>query len=174
MLVRSMLVFLVACGGGGDGGGVASFIGLYATSSHTHAEMPGGSVACADAGQPVTGTPFFRLDVYSFFEDPEVLAVSNCTDASEASCTETTVSLRAGGPGLDSVNASSQIGGGTMCQLYYTRNQAMLSGTTVQVESLQKYDAPNITASECGVQRALALASSPDCRTVERWAGTRQ
>jgi hypothetical protein len=37
-----------------------------------------------------------------------------------------------------------------------------------------KLDAPNIASSNCTLQRAQALASSPDCRTVERWTGTRQ
>jgi hypothetical protein len=39
---------------------------------------------------------------------------------------------------------------------------------------LAKFDAPNISLSDCTLQRAQALASSPDCRSVERWTGTRQ
>jgi len=60
------------------------------------------------------------------------------------------------------------------CQLYYARAEATLTGTTIQIEVLEKYDAPNIAASDCTAQRAEALASSTACRRIERWAGTRQ
>lgn len=176
MVSRSWLVLLVACGGGGSGGGdVTPFIGVYATTSHTRAEMPGGSVKCTDAGQPVTSaTPFFRLAVDSFFMDPDVLSISNCTDAAATMCTDTLVTLRAGGPGLQDESSNSQTGGGVMCQLYFTHSDATLNGATVQIETLDKFDAPNISSSDCTLQRAQALASSPDCRDVERWTGTRQ
>lgn len=175
MLSRSWLVLLVACGGGGNGGGdVTPFIGVYATTSHTRAEMPGSSVKCADAGPPVTSaTPFFRLAVDSFFMDPDVLSVSNCTDAAGTMCTDTLVTLRAGGPGLQDENANSETEG-IPCQLHYTHSDATLNGATVQIETVEKYDAPNISSSDCTLQRAQALSSSPDCRSVERWTGTRQ
>ena len=176
MLSRSWLVLLVACGGaGGNGGGdVTPFIGVYATTSHTRAEMFGGSVKCTDAGQPVaTPTPFFRLAVDTFFMDPDVLSVSNCTDAAAATCTDTLVTLRAGGPGLQEEHANSETGG-IPCQLHFTHSDATLNGATVQIETLEKYDAPNISSSDCTLQRAQALASSPDCRSIERWTGTRQ
>jgi hypothetical protein len=177
MISRSVLVVLLAaCGGGSSGSGdVTPFIGVYATTSHTHAETPGSSVTCADAGQPVSGaTPFFRLAVDEFFMDPDVLSVSNCSDAAGASCTDTLVTLRAGGPGLQDESANSQTGGGVMCQLYFTHNDAKLTGATVQIQALEKFDAPNISSSDCTLQRAEALSSSPDCRSVERWTGTRQ
>jgi hypothetical protein len=177
MAWRSVVVLLACgCGSSGQGGGdVTPFIGVYATASHTSAAMQGGSVKCADAGQPVAGaTPFFRLAVDSFFMDPDVLSVSNCMDAAATMCTETLVTLRAGGPGLQDESANSQTGGGVMCQLYFTHNQATLMGTGIQVESLEKFDAPNISSSDCTLQRAEALAGSPDCRTVERWSGTRR
>jgi hypothetical protein len=174
MAWRSLLVLLVACGGGTGSGDVTPFIGVYATTSHTHAEMPGTSVKCADAGQPVTSaTSYFRLDVDSFFMDPDVLSVSNCTDAGGKMCTDTLVTLRAGGPGLQDESANSETGG-IPCQLHYTHSEATLNGTTVQIETLEKYDAPNISSSDCTLQRAQALSSSPDCRSVERWTGTRQ
>jgi hypothetical protein len=176
MFSRSVVVLLVACGGASDGGGdVTPFIGVYATTSHTRAEMPGSSVKCAESGQPVARpTPFFRLAVDTFFMDPDVLSVSNCTDAAATMCTETLVTLRAGGPGLEDESANSQTGGGVMCQLYFTHSDAKLTGATVQIQTLEKFDAPNIASSDCTLQRAQALASSPDCRTVERWTGTRQ
>lgn len=177
MVWRSLLVLLVACGGGGGSGtgDVAPFIGVYATTSHTRAEMPGSSVKCADAGQPVTSaTPFFRLAVDTFSMDPDVLSISNCTDAAAMMCTDTLVTLRAGGPGLQDDSANSQTGGGVMCQLYFTHSDATLNGATVQIETLDKFDAPNIASSDCTLQRAQALSSSPDCRDVERWTGTRQ
>jgi hypothetical protein len=177
MVWRCVLVLLVACGGGGDGGGgdVMPFIGVYATTSHTRAEMQGGSVKCAETGQPVANaTLFFRLAVDSFFMDPDVLSVSNCADAAATMCTETFVTLRAGGPGLEDESANSQTGGGVMCQLYFTHSDATLNGATVQIQTLDKFDAPNIASSDCTLQRAEALASSPDCRSVERWTGTRQ
>jgi len=61
-----------------------------------------------------------------------------------------------------------------MCQLYFTHNDAKLTGTTVTVQSLDKFDAPNISSGDCTLQRAEALSSSADCRSVERWTGTRQ
>src|SRR5262249_59412813 len=110
MLSRSMVVLLIACGGGGSGGGdVAPFIGVYATTSHTRAEMPGSNVKCADSGQPVgNGAPFFQLAVDTVFMDPDVLSVSNCTDSAATMCTETLVTLRAGGPGLQDESANTQ------------------------------------------------------------------
>jgi hypothetical protein len=177
MLSRSWLLLLVACGGGADShsSDLKPFIGVYATTSHTRAETFGTSVKCADPGQPVaSATPYFRLDVDSLFMDPDVLSVSNCTDAAGAMCTETLVTLRAGGPGLQDERANSQTGGGVMCQLYFTHSDATLSGATVHIETLDKFDAPSIASSDCTVQRAEALASSPDCRSVERWTGTRQ
>jgi hypothetical protein len=176
MVSRSVFVILAACGGGGGGGGnVTPFIGVYATTSHTRAEMPGGNVSCTDPGQPVTDvTPFFRIAVDAFFMDPDVLSVGNCTDAAGTACTDTLVTLRAGGPGLQDDSANTQTGGGVMCQLYFTHADATLTGTTIQIEVLDKFDAPNIASGDCTLQRAQALASSPNCRTVERWTGTRQ
>jgi len=178
MISRSVVVVLLAaCGGGGgdSGGDVTPFVGVYATTSHTRAEMQGSSVKCADTGQPVSGAaPFFRLAVDEFFMDPDVLAVSNCSDAAGMSCTETLVTLRAGGPGLQDESANSQTGGGVMCQLYFTHNDAKLTGAMVQIQALEKFDAPSISSSDCTLQRAEALTSSPDCRSVERWTGTRQ
>jgi hypothetical protein len=176
MLSRSLVVLLVACGGTGnsDGGDVTPFIGVYATTSHTRAEVLGQNLKCADPGQPVASAmPYFRLAVDSFFMDPDVLSVSNCTDAAGTACTETFVTLRAGGPGLEDEHASSQTGGGAACQLHFSHAEATLTGTAVQIEALEKYDAPNISSSDCTVARAEALTSSPDCRTVERWTGTR-
>jgi hypothetical protein len=177
MVWRSLLVVLAVCGSSGDGGkaDLMKFIGVYATTSHTRAEMFGGSVKCADAGPPVSdAAPFFRLAVDSFFMDPDVLSVSNCSDAAATMCTETLVTLRAGGPGLQDENANSQPTGGVGCQLYFTHSDATLNGATVQIESLERFDAPNLAPSDCTEQRAEALASSPDCRSVERWTGTRQ
>jgi hypothetical protein len=176
MVWRSLVVFLVACGGSSNhGGDVTAFIGVYATTSHTRAEVFGSRVKCADAAPPVTNpTPYFRLDVDSFSMDPDELTVSNCSDAAGMTCTETIVSLRAGGPGLQDEHANTQTDGPFMCQLYFTHSEATLAGATVQVETLDKFDAPNISSSECTLPRARDLASSPDCRSVERWAGTRQ
>jgi hypothetical protein len=179
MAWRSVVVLLVACGGcnsgGQSAGDVTPFIGVYATASHTSAQMQGGSVKCDAVGQPVTGaTQFFRLAIDSFFMDPDILRVSNCVDAEATNCSETLVTLRAGGPGLQDESANTQTGGGVMCQLYFTHSEAKLMGTGIQVESLEKFDAPNISSSDCTLQRAEALASSPDCRTVERWSGTRR
>lgn len=178
MVSRSVLVFLVACGGssnGGGGGDVTPFIGVYTTASHTRAQMQGGKVSCASPGTPVTSAaPFFRLAVDTFFMDPDILRVSDCTDAAATTCTDTIVTLRAGGPGLEDESANTQTGGGVMCQLYFTHAEATLTGTAIAIEVLDKFDAPNIPSSDCTLQRAEALATSPDCRTVERWSGTRR
>lgn len=103
MLWRSapVLVVLVACGGGGGGGGdVKAFVGVYATTSHTLAAMQGGKVSCTDPGSPVTGAaPYFQLAVDTFFMDPDILRLSECTDAVATTCVETLVTLHAGGPG---------------------------------------------------------------------------
>lgn len=178
MVSRSVVVFLVACGGssgGGGGGDVTPFIGVYTTASHTRGQMQGGKVSCAAPGAPVAGaTPFFRLAVDTFFMDPDVLRVSDCTDAAGTACTDTIVTLRAGGPGLEDETANTQTGGGVMCQLYFTHAEATLTGAAIAIEVLDKFDAPNISSSDCTQQRAEALASSPDCRAVERWSGTRR
>lgn len=177
MVSRSVLVLLAACGGSGGGGGgsVTPFIGVYTTTSHSRAEMPGGNVRCTDPGQPVVnGSPFFRLDVDAVVMDPDVLGLSECSDATGTSCVDRVVTLRAGGPGLEDESANTQTGGGVMCQLYFTHAQATLTGTTIEIEVLDKFDAPNLSSSDCTLQRAEALASSPDCRSVERWTGTRR
>lgn len=136
--------------------------------------MPGDNVKCADPGEPVaSAAPYFRLAVDTFFMDPDILGVSDCTDAAGTSCEDTFVTLRAGGPGLEDESANTQTGGGVMCQLYFTHAEATLTGTTLQVESLEKFDAPAISSSDCTLPRAEALSSSSDCRTVERWTGTR-
>jgi len=172
-----VVAFLVACGGSSDkagpGGDVTRFVGMYATTSHTYVQVFGEDVTCADPAPPVTNAaPFFRLAVDSFFMDPDVLSISDCMDAAGTSCEEGFVTLRAGGPGLEDESANSQTGGG-LCQLHYTHAQATLTGATVQIESLEKYDAPALSSNDCTLQRAEALASSPDCRSVERWTGTR-
>jgi len=172
-----MLVLLVACGGAGGTGGTGDatpFIGVYTTTSHTRAEQPGGRVSCTAAGDPVSGAaPFVQLAVDTFFMDPDILRVSNCADAAATRCTETLVTLRAGGPGLEDESANTQTGGGVMCQLYFNRASATLTGGMLQIEVLDKFDAPNIASSDCTLDRAEALASSPECRSVERWAATR-
>jgi len=181
MVSRRVVVvsLLVACGGGSDRSGadgdVTPFIGMYATTSHTRAEIPGDNVKCADPGEPVSSpAPYFRLAIDAFFMDPDILSVSDCSDAAGASCRDAFVTLRAGGPGLEDESANSQTGGGVMCQLYFTHAEATLTGTTLQVESLEKFDAPAISSSDCTLQRAEALSSSSDCRTVERWTGARR
>jgi hypothetical protein len=178
MISRGIFVLLVACGGSGGAGStgdVTPFIGVYATTSHSRAELPGGDVSCTSAGDPVAGaSPFIRLDVDTFFMDPDVLSVANCADPAGTTCTETLVTLRAGGPGLEDESANSQTGGGVMCQLYYSRATASLTGGTLEVEALDKFDAPNIASSDCTLERAQALKSSPNCRSVERWVGTRR
>jgi len=60
-----------------------------------------------------------------------------------------------------------------MCQLYFTHAEATLTGSTISIAVLDKFDAPNISSSECTLRKAQALASSPECLTVERWTGTR-
>lgn len=178
MLWRSMpvLVVLVACGGNGGGGGDATrLVGVYATASRVRAEMPGGKVSCTDPGSPVTGAaPFFQLAVDTFFMDPDILRLRECTDAAATMCIETLVTLRAGGPGLVNESANSLFAGGVMCQLYFTRYEAALNGAAITISVLDKYDAPNISSSDCTLQRAEALASSPECRRVDRWIGTRR
>ena len=178
MVRRSLLVFLVACGGssdGGSGGDVMQFVGVYTTTSHTSAQVFGTTINCTDPGMPVSGAkPYFQLAADEFFMDPDLLRVSECSDAAATSCIETLVSMRAGGPGLVDENASSQTGGGAPCQLHFTRSDASLNGSTISIEVLEKYDAPNISSSDCTVPRAQALSSSPDCRRIERWTGTRR
>jgi len=146
MTWRSLLVVLVACGGSSDddgGGDVMQFVGVYTTTSHTSVEMFGSNISCTTPGTPVSGAkPFFRLAADEFFMDPDLLRVSECTDAAATSCVETLVSMRAGGPGLVDENASSQTGGGAPCQLHFTRSDASLSGDTISIEVLEKYDAP--------------------------------
>ncbi len=177
MISRGLLVLLVACGdAGGPGGGtdVTPFIGVYTTTSHSRAALPGGHVSCTSAGEPVAGaTPFVRLAVDTFFMDPDILTVANCADAAGAMCSETLVTLRAGGPGLEDESANSQTGGGVMCQLYFSHASATLTAGMLQIEALDKFDAPNIASSDCTLARAQALESSPDCLSVERWVATR-
>jgi hypothetical protein len=170
-------VLLVACGGSGGAGStdVTPFIGVYTTTSHSRAEMPGGNVSCTSAGDPVTSAaPFFRVAVDTFFMDPDVLGVANCTDAGGTMCIDALVTLHAGGAGLEDESANSQTGGGVMCQLYFGHASATLTGGTIQIEVLSKFDAPNIASSDCTLERAQALKSSPDCQSVERWVGTAQ
>jgi hypothetical protein len=178
MVWRSVLVLLVACGGSGDDGGggdVMPFVGVYATMSHTSAEMFGSRISCTDPGTQVTGAkPYFQLAADEFFMDPDLLRVSECTDAAATACTETLISMRAGGPGLLDESANTQTGGGTACQLYFTRADAALNGTTISIELLEKFDAPNISSSDCTLARAQALSSSSECRRIERWTGTRR
>jgi hypothetical protein len=177
MLWRSVpvLVVLVACGGNGGGGDVTPFVGVYATASHVLAQMQGGKVSCTDPGSPVTSAaPWFQLAVDTFFMDPDLLRLSECTDAAATMCVETQVTLRAGGPGLLDESANSQTGGGVMCQLYFTHAEAGLNGAAITISVLDKFDAPNISSSDCTLQRAEALASSPECLRVERWTGTRR
>jgi hypothetical protein len=170
-----VLVVLIACGGNGGGGDVKPFIGVYATSSHALAAMQGGKVSCTDPGTAVTGAaPFFQLAVDTFFMDPDTLRLSECTDAAGTMCVETIVTLHAGGPGLLYENANTQTGGGATCQLYFTRAEAALNGAAVTISVFDKFDAPNISSSDCTLQRAEALASSTECLRVERWTGTRR
>jgi hypothetical protein len=178
--MRFILVIsaLTACGGGSSGGGdVTPFIGVYSVTSHTRAESAGGgtTVGCAATAPAVTnGMAFFKLDVDTFFMDSNLLRLSECSDAAGMTCMDTLVSMRAGGPGLVSESSNTQTGGGTACQLYYEHDQASLSGATVSIEALEKYDAPNLSSADCTLDKAQALASSPDCRSVERWVGTQQ
>lgn len=156
---------------------MTAFIGVYAVTSHTRAESAGGgmTVSCAATAPAVTnGMAFFKLDVDTFFMDASLLRLSECSDAAGVTCTDTLVSLRAGGPGLVSESANTQTGGGSTCQLYYEHDQATLNGAMVSVEALEKYEAPNISSADCTLDKAQALASSPDCRSVERWVGTQQ
>src|SRR5436190_1835229 len=132
-LVACLVACLIACGGGGDDGGgsggdVMQFVGVYTTTSHTSREMFGGNISCTDPGTPVSAAkPYIQLAADEFLMDPNLLRVSECTDAAATSCMETLVSMRAGGPGLVDENASSQTGGGAPCQLHFTRSDASLS-----------------------------------------------
>ncbi len=172
-----MIVFGFALGCGTDAGGsgsVDAYLGVYRTTTHVYAAGQGASIPCTTAGMPVTpATPTFSLGLDTFLMDAHLVVLSNCTDAAGADCNETLIDMRSGGPGLEGENANSQTGGGLGCQLHYSRAQATLDGTTIEIESIEKYDAPSISDAECTLERAEALASSPDCRSVERWTGTK-
>src|SRR5262249_22601029 len=98
---------------GSGGGDVAPFIGVYATTSHTRAGMPGSNVKCADSGQPVgNGAPFFQLSVDTVFIDPDVLSVRKFTGPAPTPCNETLVIRRAGGRRSGGGAQKSGAGGG--------------------------------------------------------------
>jgi hypothetical protein len=173
MLWRSMLVVLIACGG--NDGDITRFVGVYATTAHTLAQPQGGEVSCSDPGTPVaSAAPFLQLAIDNSYIDPFFLRLSECTDATATMCVKTSVVLEAGGPGLLAEDASSKTGTDVMCQLYFTHSEAALNGAAISISALAKYDAPSISFSDCTPQRAKALASSPDCLSVERWTGTRR
>lgn len=173
MLWRGMLVVLAACGG--NDGSITPFIGVYATTSHTLAQLQGGEVSCTDPGTPIaSAAPFLQLAIDNSYIDPFFLRLSECPDASATMCVMTSVVLLAGGPGLLSEDARSQTGSDVMCQLYFTHAEAALNGTAISISLLNKYDAPNISFSDCTPERARALASAPECVSVERWTGTRR
>lgn len=170
-----MLVVLITCGCNGGDGDITPFIGIYATTSHTLAQPQGGEVSCTDPGTPVaSAAPFLQLAIDNSYIDPFFLRLSECTDATATMCVQTSVVLLAGGPGLLAEDASSQTGSDVMCQLYFTHSEAALNGAAISISVLDKYDAPNISFSDCTSERARALASSPDCLRVERWTGTRR
>lgn len=175
MLWRSMLVILIACGCDGSDGDIMRFVGLYATTSHTLAQPQGGTVSCTDPGIPVaSAAPFLQLAIDNSYIDPFFLRLSECPDATATMCVKTSVVLEAGGPGLLAENASSQTGSDVMCQLSFTQSEAALNGAAISISVLARFDAPNISFSDCTSQRARALASSPECVGIERWTGTRR
>ena len=161
---------LAACGGGD----ASEFVGVYQVDSHTYAAMQGGDVACADTGEAVTtGRPYLQLAVDPFFDELDLLRLSQCSDAVATDCVEELVLFSPGGPGLSDESANSQVGGGFACQLYYSLSEAALAGTTLTVTLLDKYDMPALSESECSLEAAEALADSPTCLNVERWQATR-
>ena len=172
----AILISIAAgCGSSGStGGDPKAFIGVYATTTHTQAQSPGSTVACTAAGTPVTnGKPFFKLAVDTFFMDPMILRLSGCDDSAGTACIDTLTSMRSGGPGLEDESANSQTGGGLPCQLHYEHATATLTGTAIQLVIDTKYEyASTVPGAQCTYEKALALGMSPDCLTVERWAGT--
>jgi hypothetical protein len=172
---RSMLVVLIACGCTGSDGSITPFIGIYATTSHTLAQPQGGTVSCTDPGTPVaSAAPFLHLAIDNSYLDPFFLRFSECPDATATMCVQTSVVLEAGGPGLLAENAYTQTSSDVMCQLHFIHSEAALNGAAISISVLGKYDAPNISFSDCTLERAQALASSPECVSVERWTGTRR
>ncbi len=159
---------LVACGG--DDG--SAFLGTYRVTTHTVAEMPGGTVACTTVGPAVTTPAFVELAVDDFFDDPDFIRLSEC-DAAQGPCVESLTLFRPGDPGLVEESFNSQIGGGFPCQLYYSKATATLSGDVLRIELFEKYDGSDRPPSACTADAAEALASSDRCLRAERYDATR-
>ena len=151
----------------------SAFFGVYTSTSHTG--INGYHLDCNTVGSPLTNRePYFKIAIDTFFNDPNIVALSGCTDINGTNCTETATTMELGGPGLETVAANSQTGGGLGCQLHWSRNQATLTGPSMHLELLEKYDDPAISDADCSYEKAAALGDmATTCSRIERWDGTR-
>ncbi|HTJ46955.1 MAG TPA: hypothetical protein VL463_32855 [Kofleriaceae bacterium] len=165
------IIFVAACGGGSTRSGT-DFVGTYAVTAHHMNMMQGTTVACSDSGPSVTNGPmYFALIVDPFFDDPSFIKMQTCT--APGTCTDTLDTFNPGGPGLEELSANTQTGGGTNCNLYAGHGTVTLTGDVAHVEVRSWFESPNLQSSDCTLDKAEALRSSPDCETVEVWDGTR-
>jgi hypothetical protein len=105
-----------------------------------------------------------------FFNDPNFILMQTCT--APGTCTDTINTFNPGGPGLETLSANTQTGGGTNCNLYAGRNDATLTGQMLHLELLSWFAAPSIATADCTLDKAEALRSTAQCLEVETWDGT--
>ena len=159
-----------ACGGTEKTG--EAFVGTYQVMSHRTHMVFGETVACSDAGAAVVGGPaYFTLIVDSFLDDPSFITMQTCT--APGACTDTINTFTPGGPGLEELSANTQVGSGATCNLHAGQATVSLTGEVAHIEVRTWFQALDVPESACTVGRAEGLRTSPDCRSVEVWDGTR-
>src|SRR5450432_555492 len=122
-----------ACAGCSAKASGQAFVGTYQVTSHRLNMMQGTTVACSDAGAPVTDGPaYFALIVDPFFGDPSFITMQTCT--APGACMDTLDTFNPGGSGLEELTANTQLGGGATCNLYAGQGTASLASDVAHVE----------------------------------------
>jgi hypothetical protein len=173
LLVTLAATSATGCGGGPNG---EDFIGLYTTTSHRENTGQGMYVPCTDFGPEIMMTspsyaPYFAIVEDDFFEDPNALELKTCATPDLAACVDVFFPLTVGGDGFEQVDANTQTGGGTSCNLYASQTYGKLEGGELTIEAWH-WDAFNFPG-DCTLENAEALIETNDCRSAVRWRGTK-
>jgi len=168
---------LAACGGGGASKVRGEdFIGAYQVTSHRANHQQGSPVPCSDPGAELepgdpSYAPYFALAVDEFLDDPDSLVFQVCGGPGTG-CADTFIHLDAAEGGLESIDANTQGGGDSPCNLYAARSLLTQDADVATLEN-RRWSAFDQPASNCTLDAAEALIDTPACQDVAVWVGTR-
>lgn len=161
---KGLIVFalaLVGCGGSDD---PPDLTGMYMIDTRTESRaIAGGAKAtCVAEGPAVTGNSFVRIGIDNEFGGTLVYSLCNVADGTD--CSEQFNSFHANGGKWEIGPATSAAFSGGLCTLYHSEGSATAPADgKLRLEIKTWRVNSSAPQSECTLEAADDLSSSPDC-----------